>query len=120
MQALLVVGIQFTTHTPEIYGFSRTLALARLDIGWSQVREVPVILLCRRKGLSLARINLDAVYIQLYRFTPRRFRLRLVPQWTQGLQASTKGTMSLVFTGPPASILRDLVLLRLSMTIPVP
>jgi len=44
-------------------------------------------------------------------FHPRRFRPGPVPQRTQGLQASAKGTTSCVFTGPSTSTpTRDLFL----------
>jgi len=92
--------------------FSRTLALARSDYR---------LLLCPPKGLFLPGINLDAIYAQLFRFTPCRFRPGLVPKKTQGLQASAKGTTSRVLTRPQPQPIRDLVLfLRPPMTMSIP
>jgi len=56
-----------------------------------------------RKGLSLPGIHPGATHAQLCRFVSRRFRPGPVPQGTQGLQASAKGTPSRVFTRPSTS-----------------
>ena len=111
-QAFSVVSIQ--THNPNSGNSPFFLALLRSPVQ-TRTASRPARFLSSssvlRKGLPLPGINPDAIYAQLHRFFPCRLRPGPIPQGTQGLQASAKGSTSRVFTSPSTSTLtRDLCL----------
>ena len=110
-----------TTHTPEIYDFSRTLAFTRSDTDCFQTHEVPVIFLHPQEGLLPSGTHIGTIYAQIHRCISRRFRPGLVSQGAQGLQTSAKGTTSRASTPPQPQLIRDRIpLVRLLMITLVP
>jgi len=100
-QALSVVRIQIRNPNPGDLRFFLTFAHGDSDADCFQARQAPLVILCPPKGSALLQNSPRRdTHTQFYRFAPRRFRPRFVPQGTQGIQASAKGTTSRVFTCP--------------------